>query len=230
MSREIRKVEVTSLFWKDLADWRKHPDYWRIRSQISDMVQKAARGEPAGDKPFTGGNLWTGIRHMHLAAKLVVFTMYPDEDTIRLCAIKKHDFYGFKNERRSLASTAAQTIRYAATKGHCPSPEWSGLRWSDPAEIANHPELPELSSQGLGRLMDELMEEVDSLEKLKRKGEPLSPARRVELADRWLDSIIEAQDALHERMMHLHKLSSGLAEPALFTRWGEDPVAALSEV
>lgn len=116
-NRTITKVEVSDLFWKDLAKWRSSKEYPAIRAGIADMVLAAARGGNGGDKNFTGGNkIWTGIRHKHLPAKLILFTMYPDGDTMRICALKKHDFYGFKNERKSRAADAAHKVRNAADR------------------------------------------------------------------------------------------------------------------
>lgn len=221
-TRTITKVEVSKLFWKDLAKWRSHKDYWTIRRQIGEMVGKVAAGEPGGDNPFSG-KLWTGIRHMHVAAKLIVFSTYTDDETLRICALKKHDFYGFKRERKSLAENAAQKIRTAADSPAVASPGWSTIKWADPGEIPGHPELPECSREALDDLYQEILEEADTLERLERQIGTLSARTGQRVAEAWIESLIEAQEAVEAQILKAARRQPDSLPALEFERWLTEP-------
>ncbi len=221
--RIIKKVEVSPLFWKDLSDWRKNPDYAKVRGNIGAMIGKVMRGEPGGEAPFRGNDAWEDVRHIHVGAKLVLFATYPDEETIRICALKKHDFYGFKRERKSMATNAANVILRAAMAETKPFPDWGKITWKDPAELLDHPELPELSREALDALYQDLAQEGEDFTRLRRATEGMTDRNASRVADAWLDDLLKAearvQDVILARARHRHDHS-----PAeLFTRWEESP-------
>ena len=175
--KPITKVEVAAGFWKDLEAWRRHPDYWAIRRDIARIVQRRAAGEDGGDIPFSGNkDSWGGLNHAHICSKLIVFTGYPEQTTLKLCAVVKHDAYGFRQERKSMANTFAARMQRALTSRPVASPDWSGLKWRDPGDIPGHPELRELSEDGLRGLYQEILDEQDNLEKLQRRMHEMSGA------------------------------------------------------
>lgn len=221
-ARKITKVEISKLFWKDLAKARNNPDYWTIRKQIGEMVSKAAAGEPGGDNPFSGKR-FSGIRHMHVAAKLIVFTTYPDDDTMRICALKKHDFYGFKRERKGMAEKAAQKIWNASNSPAVRSPGWGSIKWSDPGEIPGHPELPECSSETLNALYQEVLDEIDSLEKLDAQISGMSNRTGQRVAESWIESLIEAQEAVEMQILKQARRKPDALPVAEFERWAISP-------
>lgn len=217
--RTIRRVEVSSLFWRDLDDWRRHPDYDRIRADVAGMVGRMMRGEPAGDAPFRGASFWGGVRHMHVAAKLIVFLTYPDEETVRLCAIKKHDFYGFRSERKSLAANAASVVLRSALSEPQPYPDWGRLSWRDPADILTSAELRELSRDALDALYREVVEEGESFGRLRRATEGMTDRNAARVADAWIEDLLRAEAAVQavilERASHRHAHTP----PEVLTGW-----------
>ena len=225
-ARTIDKIEVSDLFWKDLGLWRGHGDYFAIRKSIAEMVLLASSGTLAGDKAFTGGRaVWSGIRHKHLPAKLICFTMYPHDHTMRLCAVKKHDFYGVRNERRSRVDDAAHKIRGAAERPAARSPHWAGLRWEHPAELVVHPELPELSADALTRLHADIIAEQDGLVRLERRIEAmgLSGERELEFMDAWMSGLCDAQVRVEESLIALATRLPDYLEPEAFEPWLAGP-------
>ncbi len=218
---KVTKIEVSSLFWRDLAEWRNHKDYFSVRARIAELVLRAGAGEPAGDVPFTGRKeVWEGIGHTHVGNKLTLFTTRPDGDTLRLCAVKKHDFYGFRNERKGRANDAARKIHNASVSPHDPSPGWSGLRWRDPSEVASHPELRELSDAGLRGLYQEILEEADRFDRLGQAVSGLSPRMRGAVEEAWVTSLIEAKDAVEAEILRAARPPRPHLEPAAFEGWG----------
>lgn len=195
-ARKITKVEISPLFWKDLAEWRTHRDYRLIRRHIAEMVGRLSRGESGGDLPMKNKVVWGGIRHMHVPASLVVFTSYPDPDTVRICALKKHDWYGYGSQRTNIEATAGKKLRNAAEKPAVRSPEWSSLKWADPSEIAGHPELSEMARDGLDRLYREIMDEMDTFSRLGARIETCHRKEAALISDRWLEDLVSAQEAV----------------------------------
>lgn len=218
---KVTKIEVSSLFWRDLSEWRTHKEYFSVRSRIAELVMKAAAGEPAGDAPFTGRKaVWDGICHAHVGNKLTLFTTRPEGDTLRLCAVKKHDFYGFRKERKGRANDAARKIHNASVTPHAPSPGWSGLKWRDPSEIPAHPELRELSDAGLRSLYDEVTTEADEFAKLADAVRELSPRMRGAMEEAWVTSLIEAKDAVEAEIVRSARRPKPFLEPDRFEGWG----------
>ncbi|PTX52308.1 hypothetical protein IQ03_01098 [Gemmobacter caeni] len=218
---KVTKIEVSSLFWRDLAEWRTHKEYFSVRARIAELVLRAGAGDPAGDVPFTGRKeVWDGIGHAHVGNKLTLFTTRPDGDTLRLCAVKKHDFYGFRSERKGRANDAARRIHNASVSPHDPSPGWSGLRWRDPSEVASHPELRELSDAGLRGLYQEILEEADRFDRLGQAVSGLSPRMRGAVEEAWVTSLIEAKDAVEAEILRSARPPRPHIEPAAFEGWG----------
>lgn len=182
---------------------------------------KAAAGEPAGDTPFNGRKaVWDGIGHAHVGNKLTLFTTRPEGDTLRLCAVKKHDFYGFRKERKGRTNDAARKIHNASITPHAPSPGWSGLKWRDPSEIPLHPELKELSDVGLRSLYDQINAESDDFSRLADAVKGLSPRMRSAVEEAWTSGIIDAIDAIETEIVRSARRSKPFLKPDRFDEWG----------
>jgi len=218
---KTRKIEISSLFWRDLSEWRTHKEYFSVRARIAELVLRAGAGEPAGDTPFNGRKLlWEGVGHTHVGNKLTLFTTRPDGETLRLCAVKKHDFYGFRNERKGRANDAARKIHNASVSPHDPSPGWSGLKWRDPSEVVSHPELREMSGAGLRGLYEELLTEADRFDRLAEAVKDLSPKMRVAVEEAWTSGLIDALGAVEAEIVRAARPPKPHLEPAAFDGWG----------
>lgn len=217
--RIIKRVEVSSLFWKDLGDWRKHPEYPKIRASIGQFVANVMRGEPGGDISFAGLNSWDGVRHLHVPAKLILFTAYPDDSTVRICALKKHDFYGFKRERKSMSHNAVRVVHRAREAPAQPFPNWNQIIWRDPAEVPGHPELRELSRESLDALYQQIAQESEDFALLRRATDGMSERNAARIADAWLDDLLTAEAAVQEMILERARYRHGHTPPEVMTSW-----------
>ena len=218
---KVTKIEVSALFWRDLAEWRTHKEYFSVRSRIAELVMKAAAGEPAGDTPFNGRKaVWDGVGHAHVGNKLTLFTTRPDGETLRLCAVKKHDFYGFRKERKGRTNDAARKVHNASVSAHIPSPGWSGLKWRDPSEITSHPELAELSDKGLRALYEEVSTEAEEFGRLAETVKDLSPRMRAAVEEAWMSGLVDALDAIETAIIRSARRPKAHIEPDRFEGWG----------
>lgn len=204
----VTKVSVAPLFWADLRDWRRSPDYAKLRSSIARFVQLNAQGLPAGDQPFIGNKaVWKGISHAHVGFKLTLFVTRPAPDEVRLCCVKKHSFYGYGSERKSQKTHAPKIVGSAAEAEHQSRPNWPSLKWKEPADILVHPELRELSDKGLSDLCQEIEHEMDTLERFERsmQGSGLSLRLQDKILDAWAHDLksslssVDTQIALNAR-------------------------------
>ncbi|MCE6958500.1 hypothetical protein LAZ40_05480 [Cereibacter sphaeroides] len=221
--KPVTRIEVSSQFWKDLGEWRRHPDYWKIRRDIARIVQLRAAGEDGGDVTFTGNDRWGGLHHAHISAKLVVFTGYPDEETLKFCAITKHDAYGFRRERKNLTNACADRMNRLLRGPSTARPGWSGLRWRDPGDIPSHPELDELSDEGLRGLLGELYREDETLGMLNLRTRDMSPTIREAFEIAWLEALIAAEDAVQQRILDRIRHDFHHLPAERFECWSPEP-------
>lgn len=221
--KPIKRVEVAGSFWKDLAAWRRHPDYDQIRRDIARLVLRRAQGADGGDAPFTGGDRWAGIFHAHISSKLIVFTGYPEEGVLKLCALVKHDAYGFRNERKSLAANFAARMHRLVDAPAVPRPDWGTLKWRDPGDIPTHPELREMSRDGLEALLNEVLDEQESFEILQRRSAEMSPPVAAAFEGAWVDALVEAQRVLEELIIERVRPAAPHLDPRSFEVWAPEP-------
>lgn len=97
----------------------------------------------------------------------------------------------------------------------------ASLRWQTPADIPNHPELRELSPEGLSDLLTAILEECDSMAMLRQQvGEQgLTGSLEQQFADAWLDDLIAAQDAVSEEMTRQARRRPEALAPEEFAAW-----------
>lgn len=221
--RQVKKIEVSALFWKDLDSWRKHPDYQKIRANIGDFVNKVMRGQPGGDVNFKGNPLWEDVRHLHVGSKLIAFMRYTDDDTLRICALKKHDFYGFKNERKSMAGNAARVILNASVSASRAFPDWGKLTWKDPSELHNHPEIREMSREALDTLYQDIAEEGETFARLEKATEGMSEKNADRIADSWLADLLVAEQQVQEVILMRARYRHDHTPAKIFTDWVPTP-------
>lgn len=215
----VRKVEFSRFFWKNMADWRQHPDIGLIRRNIASVVDRRARGEMAGDVPFKGGQAWNGILHAHVGKKLTLFTAYPSEGVMRICALTKHDFYGFGSERSSIAGNAIKKIRSAIASDPVISPEWTSFRWSSPSDVLRSPEVPELAPARLQALAEDLLVEGHGFERFHRFCAGMTDADAERASDIWIGDLVAAQERVHRVALEMARAPGPFVPPEHFAAW-----------
>lgn len=229
MKAPIEKIRISSLFWDDVADWRRSGDYLEVRRNLADLVRKGVMGLPMGDLPFSGAkDLWRGINHVRINGLLTLFTVRPAEGEIMLVALKKHAFYGFRNERKTQRFNAVVKLWNAVENGHAPSPDWPSVRWSSPSDLVGHPELREVSKEGLERLKSALMQETIDLAKFEAASKTLSGDEKYALVDRWVDDLVTAidqvDDILEQKVRYPEPAYAG---PDVFAAWESENTMSL---
>jgi hypothetical protein len=222
MNRTIAKVEVSGLFWKDLSKLRNTSDYWSIRKNIGQFVLRLGQGEPGGEKGFRN-SVWGDAKHVHVGSNAILFNTFPESDTLKLCALRNHAFYNFKGGRKNQDGPAAAKVATAAGGPSLSSPGWPQLRWSDPAEIAGHPEFAELSREGIEAVYRDVLDEGQDLTRLTRQIDGMSDRNAARVADGWLNSLIDAEAACEKQLLAIARRRPDFMKVAQFESWLEGP-------
>lgn len=205
LSRPVRRVETSPLFWRDLESYRNTPLYPFIRSSISRFLGKVIKGENGGDAPFTGNTIWGDVRHLHVFKKKEVLFITYHDDAVRLCAIKPHTFYGYRSEKKSMAGKAAEVIIRSSTTAPQPFPDYKRINWTDPAQIITSPDLLGLSRDGLDLLLREIDEESENFRRLVSVTEKMTPENQKRVSNAWLEDLVAA----HERVAQTILIRAG---------------------
>jgi len=221
MNRQITKVEASVGFWNDLEPLRKERWYPDLRRAIANFVTDLAAGNPVRERGFSNPRL-KGIMHLNLPKDLRLFHVYPDSDTLRLCLVADHKVYGFNGKHMGREAATADKIWRGVEMPVAVSPFWKNLKWKTPAEVCDHPELAEMSVDGLRGLIDDLDQEADSWQKLTRHlkvdGIDDIPLKDFET---WADDLIRAQDCAYSSLETIAKNARGKLSVDDFSIWCE---------
>lgn len=229
--RGITKVVKTDYYWDTLEEFRTTPYYEQLLSGIATCVANKVNDrnhQGNKDTPFSAEKALKGIWHCRLTQSPLKLLFYSIEgDTINLLKIGNHDDYGYSGKRvNGAAERLADNVRKALARGHVAFADWKTFRWSDPARIAVHPELPMMSSKSLRRLDAELRDEFDTMAMLSRKHGGQVADVPVEEAIAWLSSIEAARERLRGviESRHVHERIYKVATDARYAM-SEPPAA-----
>lgn len=195
---KITKVVFTDLFWQTLEEHRKHSRYLDFRKVIASAIRHKADDRnyvTNSDKPMTGGML-KGVWHCKVSRTPdIVFFYRLTSDTMICAMIGSHHDYGFNGKNIAAGRTTNSRIEHSIQKGHQPSPNWSSIKWSCPAELMGNPDLYEASEAALDHVLVELYAETETLSLLARKHGPYESISDEVLSD-WIERLVEAQDTV----------------------------------
>ena len=226
MANSIRKVEVSRGFWGDLEGLRHESFYGDLRRAVGRYLEDMQAGRPIPEAGFKNSKL-RGVKHLRLPRGLRLFYAYTGEGCVRLCRIADHKSYGFKGKHRSREAEAADRLRREIEAPAAPSPGWATLPWRRPSELLDHPELAEVSTEGLQRLLDEVEGEVDGLPRLCRdvgvRGAEELPEEKV---DAWLEDLVRAADALAQELERRLSRAAPAVDAASLRNWSDGPFSA----
>jgi mRNA-degrading endonuclease YafQ of YafQ-DinJ toxin-antitoxin module len=168
----IKYVITTALFWKTLAEYRRHGNYLTLRDKIDETVYHKAQDRhhrTQRDKPFDATSKLRDIWHTHLSKEFDAVLFYTVAgDDLTLAMIGNHGDYPNAGKGKSKEAPFAARIWNAVGEGHVPSPEWQKIRWSHPAELLGHRDLPEMDPRVVDALRSEIREEIQSFARFEK--------------------------------------------------------------
>jgi mRNA-degrading endonuclease YafQ of YafQ-DinJ toxin-antitoxin module len=195
---KITKVVFTDLFWQTLEEHRKHSRYQDFRKVIASAIRHKADDRnyvTNSDKPMSGVML-KGVWHCKVSRTPdIIFFYRMTSDTIICAMIGSHHDYGFNGKNIAAGRTTNSRIEHSIQKGHQPSPNWSSVKCSCPAELMGNPDLYEASEAALDDILIELEAEADTLSLLARKHGALENIAEEVYGD-WIERLDEAQKAV----------------------------------
>jgi mRNA-degrading endonuclease YafQ of YafQ-DinJ toxin-antitoxin module len=160
----IRYVITTALFWKTLAQYRRHGNYLTLRDKIDETVYHKVQDRhhrTQRDKPFEATSKLRDIWHTHLSKELDAVLFYTlSGDDLTLALVGNHGDYPNAGKNKSKEAPFAARIWKAVGDGHVPSPAWQKIRWSHPGELIGHRDLPEMDARAIDALRWEIREET----------------------------------------------------------------------
>lgn len=199
----VKRVLYTDLYWDSLAEFRNTPHYRQIHENIATCIVNKIRDRnfwSPTDEMFSAQKELKGIWHARVLGMPLRLLFYKIEgDTLQFGNIGTHDDYGWKGKNSKAAERLVERFRHAIARGHVAFPDWEPVRWSDPAQLVDHPDLAVMSVKSLRALYRQLSEEYETLALFKRKhGE-----RAVDdlgLAFSWIETISQVRDGV-ERLV-----------------------------
>lgn len=165
----IKYLITTELFWKSMAEYRRHGSYLVLRDKIDEVVyrkvqDKTSRGQ--FDKPFDNGGKLRDIWHAQLSRDFDAVLFYTvSGDELTLAALGNHGDYPHAGKHKHKAGPLADRIWNAVSTGQSVSPGWKKLKWNHPRELVDHRDLHEMDVRVLAAIRDELRAEMDGLSK-----------------------------------------------------------------
>ncbi len=168
----IKYVITTALFWKTLAEYRRHGNYLTLREKIDETVYHKVQDRhfrTQRDKPFEATSKLRDIWHTHLSKEFDAVLFYTvSGDDLTLAMIGNHGDYPNAGKGKSKEAPFAARVWKAVDDGHMPSPAWQKIRWNHPEELLEHRDLPEMDSRSLDALRVEIREEAESFNRFER--------------------------------------------------------------
>jgi hypothetical protein len=200
MNRKIKAVETSDIFWNDLKGLRKESWYADIRKSIAKFVTDLAKGLPVRERGFSNPNL-KGVMHVGLPKDMRLFHVYPDDSVLRLCLVADHRVYGFKGKNKSKEASTANRVWRSAEGEVVQSPKWDDIKWKNPADLVDNPELNEMSIKGLHDINVSLNAEIDDFQLLIRFAKvPTVNEVPDKVLGPWLEDLVSAQESVIDAM------------------------------
>lgn len=199
----IRYVVTTELFWKTMAEYRRHGTYLHLRDKIDEVIFRKAQdraSRTSADKPFDSGGKLQNIWHAHLSIQLdavLFYTMAGDELT--LVALGNHGDYPHGGRHKHKAGPLAERIWNSVASGHVVSPQWQKLKWTDPKELIGHRDLREMDVRALAAIREDLRSELDTLSRFRAvTGLDAADDRNLASVIEYMEQVERADDAVAE--------------------------------
>ncbi|MBY3155321.1 hypothetical protein HFO56_23645 [Rhizobium laguerreae] len=195
----VNRVLYSDLFWESLSEFRNTPYYRQVHANIRSCIANklADRNfKSATDEPFSAQKELQGIWHARVLGSPLRLLFYTIEgDTLQIGSVGTHDDYGWKGKNSKAAERLVERIRHSIAKGHVPFPAWEPSRWSDPAQLTDHPDISVMSFESLRKLDQQLLHEYETLVLFKRKhGE--RAVEDVDAAVAWMEKVGEVRSQL----------------------------------
>jgi hypothetical protein len=188
----VNQVFFTELFWDSLSEFRSAASYRQVYANVTACIANKLvdrNFKSATDEPFSAQKELKGMWHARVLGSPLKLLFYTIEgDTLQIGNVGTHDDYGWKGKNSKAAERLVERIRNSIAKGHVAFPSWEPSRWSDPAQLIDHPDIALMSFQSLRKLDQQLLSEYESLTLFKRKhGE--RAVDDVDFAVAWMEKV-----------------------------------------
>ena len=208
-------VRCTDLFWATLQEHRDSPRYRSLRFRLLQFMRAKENSTApfsGGDRPFTNSAL-KDIWHLRLrtSPEVTLFYVRNGPETV-MAMIGSHADYGFKGANSRAEARTATRVNNAVAGPGSPTPGWETLRWADPLDILNGPDVPEMSRGAMDSLVGEIEAEEATGARFERlQGIPLIEASEGDFF-RYMDDLAKAREfvisLMAERVPHRHWLDN----------------------
>jgi hypothetical protein len=165
-------LRFANLFWETLAEHRNAPYYRNLRSKLLAIGAHKAISDSqfsGADRSFKNPDL-KNVRHIRLIQNPEVTLFYHTSSGVTTFAmLGSHADYGFKGINAKAETRTGIRVHNASVSPERKSPAWPSLRWQDPLDILNNPDLPEMSQDALMDIAEELIEEERDAPRFERR-------------------------------------------------------------
>jgi len=159
----VRGVRFHELFWT-LEPHRGQAYYPCLRDKLLWLMRRKEQStDPVSsrDNYFGAIKALVGIWHFAIMRNPDIVIFYTLNDgCLNLAMVGSHHDYPFNGKNSGASARTGGRVNNTVADGPLQSPNWRGLRWSDPADLLRHPDLPELSAPAMDGLLTDIADEM----------------------------------------------------------------------
>lgn len=198
----IRGVKYHDLFWETLKPHRNQAYYPGLRKKIEEFIEKKCEDSgPVSRRDNLFGNKMgdlTGVWHFAIVRNPDIVLFYTMESGIlHFAMIGDHHDYPSDGKNHTARERTGKAVWNAVAGTPVDRPEnWGAPRWDDPANLIDHPDLPNLPAWALDELIAQVEVEMENGEIYRRRTGRMLPEEPEDVFFGYFETLEQVHQSL----------------------------------